>query len=115
MEDKPVEKTPRIARLSRRFIIAVTAAQTAYWIYTFRLIAVNANPMGDGMEFAAIVPFGLVFIALVAPPLLLADGDACFPLVCFSRSLASSRMGYYFLRSRANLRAAELALEALSA
>ena len=80
MEDKPVEKTPRIARLSRRFIIAVTAAQTAYWIYTFRLIAVNANPMGDGMEFAAIIPFGLVFIALVAPPLLLGIWGRMLPL-----------------------------------
>ena len=80
MEDKPVEKTPRIARLSRRFIIAVTAAQTAYWIYTFRLVAVNANPMGDGMEFAAIVPFGLVFIVLVAPPLLLGIWGRMLPL-----------------------------------
>ena len=100
---------PAYRRLSRRFILAVAGAQTAYWIYTFRLIAVNANPMGDGMEFAAIVPFGLVFITLVAPPLVLGYGGACFPLVCFWRPPASSRMGFCFLRSRANLLAAELA------
>ena len=80
MEDKPVEKMPRIARLSRRFIIAVTTAQTAYWIYTFRLIAVNANPMGDGLEFVAVVPFGLVFITLVAPPLVLGIWGRMLPL-----------------------------------
>ena len=48
----------RTARVSRYFILAVAGAQTAYWLYTFRLIAVNANLMGDGMEFVAIVPLG---------------------------------------------------------
>jgi hypothetical protein len=61
--------TSRIARFARYFIISVAGAQTAYWIYTFRFIAVNANPMGDGFEFVAIVPFGLVFLALAAPSL----------------------------------------------
>jgi hypothetical protein len=71
---------PAYRRLSRRFTLAVAGAQTAYWIYTFRLIAVNANPMGDGMEFAAIVPFGLVFIALVAPALALGIWGRMLPL-----------------------------------
>jgi hypothetical protein len=70
----------RIARLLRYFILAATSAQTAYWLYTFRLIAVNANPMGDGMEFVAIVPFGLVFLALVAPSLILGLTGRMLPL-----------------------------------
>lgn len=47
---------------------------------TFRLIAVNANPMGDGMEFVAIVPFGLIFLALVVPSLMLALRGRMLPL-----------------------------------
>jgi hypothetical protein len=58
-------------KILRRLTIVLAGAQTAYWIYTFRLIGVNANPMGDGMEFVAIVPFGLIFFLLVAPALLL--------------------------------------------
>jgi hypothetical protein len=41
----------RIAGVTRCITIALACAQTAYWLYIFRLIAVNANPMGDGMEF----------------------------------------------------------------
>jgi len=50
-----------IAQFVRYFVIALACAQTAYWLYTFRLIA---NPMGDGMEFVAIVPFGFIFLAM---------------------------------------------------
>jgi hypothetical protein len=60
----------QIARIARYFTIALAGAQTAYWVYTFRLIAVNATPIGDGMAFAALVPFGLIFFALVALSLL---------------------------------------------
>jgi hypothetical protein len=56
------------------------AAQTVYWLYTFRLISMNANPMGDGMEFVAIVPLGLVFFALVAPSLMLGLQGRMLPL-----------------------------------
>jgi hypothetical protein len=62
----------RTAGVTRYFTIALAGAQTAYWLYTFRIIAVNANPMGDGMEFVAIVPFGFIFLALVVPSLMLA-------------------------------------------
>jgi hypothetical protein len=98
---------PAYRRLSRRFILAVAGAQTAYWIYTFRLIAVNANPLGDGMEFAAIVPFGLVFIALVAPALSLGIWGRMLPLCVLLAVAGLIANGYYFLRYRANLRAAE--------
>jgi len=53
----------------RYFVIALAGVQTLYWLYTFRLIAVNANPMGDGMEFVAIMPFGFPFAALIVPAL----------------------------------------------
>jgi len=71
MRDDPfVAESPK-ARFFRYFVLAVAGAQTVFWLYTFRLIYVNANPMGDGFEFVAVVPFGFVFLALVAPSLLL--------------------------------------------
>ena len=66
-----------IAQFARYFVIALACAQTAYWLYTFRLIAVNASPIGDDMEFVAIVPFGFIFLALVVPSLMLALGAGC--------------------------------------
>jgi hypothetical protein len=75
----------RIAGVTRCITIALACAQTAYWLYTFRLIAVNANPMGDGMEFVAIVPFGFIFLALVVPSLMLALRSRMLP---FAATLA---------------------------
>jgi len=69
-----------VAGFFRRFVIAVAGGQTLYWLYTFRLIFVNANPLGDGFEFVAIVPFGVVFLALVAPSLWLAVAGRMLPL-----------------------------------
>jgi hypothetical protein len=69
-----------MARFFRYFVIVAAGAQTLYWLYTFRLIFVNANPLGDGFEFVAIVPFGLVFLALVAPSLLLGVAGRMLPL-----------------------------------
>ena len=61
----------RSGKILRPLTIVLAVTQTAYWLYTFRLIAVNSNPMGDGLEFVAIVPFGFIFIVLLAPALLL--------------------------------------------
>jgi len=58
-------------RLLRPIVLAAAGAQTAFWLYTLRFIAVNANPRGDGMEWLAVFPFGFVFFALVVPALLL--------------------------------------------
>jgi hypothetical protein len=71
MEIEHLGGASRRSKILRRLTIVLAAAQTAYWLYSFRLIAVNSNPMGDGMEFVAIVPFGFIFIVLVAPALLL--------------------------------------------
>ncbi len=70
----------RTARTTRTCTLALACAQAAYWLYAFRLIAVNSNPLGDGLEFAAIVPFGLIFLALVVPSLMLAWSGRTLPL-----------------------------------
>lgn len=59
------------ARHLRAFVLVAAGAQAAFWLYTFRFIAVNANPMGDGMEWVAVMPFGFIFFAIVMPALLL--------------------------------------------
>jgi hypothetical protein len=79
-EGKRADNKPWAAQVTRTFTLALAGAQAAYWLYTFRLIAVNANPMGDGMEFVAIVPFGLIFLALVVPSLMLAMSGRMLPL-----------------------------------
>jgi hypothetical protein len=73
MRDAFPAPASQMARFFRCFVIAVAGAQTAFWLYTFRLIYVNANPMGDGFEFVAVVPFGFVFFALVVPSLVSAQ------------------------------------------
>jgi hypothetical protein len=52
-------------RMLRFFVLAAVGAQMLFWFYTFRFIAVNANPMGDGLEWMAAFPFGFVFFGLV--------------------------------------------------
>lgn len=50
-------------------------ALTWFWLYSFRLIYVNANPKGEGMEWVAAIPFALIFFALVAPALKLSINE----------------------------------------
>jgi hypothetical protein len=62
-------------RRLRNYSLIVGAIQGAYWLYTFRLIYVNTNRMGDGMEWVAVMPFGFIFIGLVGPALVMSrDG-----------------------------------------
>jgi hypothetical protein len=69
-----------MTRVFRFVLITVAGAQAAYWLYTFRLILVNANPLGDGFEWVAVVPFGIVFLAFVAPSLWLGVAGRRLPL-----------------------------------
>jgi hypothetical protein len=52
---------PSSRRSLRLFVLAATGI---FWLYTFRLIDVNSNPMGDGLEGMAIFPFGFIFFGL---------------------------------------------------
>jgi hypothetical protein len=69
-----------MARVSRYFLITLAGAQAVYWLYTFRLILMNMNPLGDGFEWVAVVPFGIVFLAFVAPSLWLGAAGRRLPL-----------------------------------
>lgn len=49
---------PSSRRSLRLFVLAATGIRAAFWLYTFRFIDVNSNPLGDGLEGMAIFPFG---------------------------------------------------------
>ena len=62
-------------RRLRNYSFIIGTIQGVYWLYTFRLIYVNTNWMGDGMEWVAVMPFGFIFIGLVGPALVMSrDG-----------------------------------------
>ncbi|MGD9545179.1 MAG: hypothetical protein AB7F41_02805 [Methylocystis sp.] len=62
-------------RFLRNYSLILGGAQGLYWLYTFRLIYVNTNWMGDGMEWVAVMPFGFIFFGLVSPALVMSkDG-----------------------------------------
>jgi hypothetical protein len=71
-------------RVLRIFVLAAAGSQTAFWFYTFRFIHVNANPMGDGLEWMAVFPLGFVFPSSAA--------HCSRPEVLPSISLSSSRL-----------------------
>ena len=52
-------------------VLALAAAQTLFWFYLFIYIGQHSNPKGDGMEWVAMVPATLLFLAFAVPALLL--------------------------------------------
>jgi len=67
------------ARL-RLTTLAVVAAETLFWLYTFYYVASHTNPLGDGMEWLAVVPMTIIFLALVVPALILGVVGCWFTL-----------------------------------
>jgi hypothetical protein len=62
-----------MSRGLRSYSLILGAAQGVYWLYTFRLIYANTNWMGDGMEWLAVMPFGLIFFCVVGPALVMSS------------------------------------------
>ena len=80
MQKLPSDKTSPRTRFLRYLGMALGNALTWFWLYSFRLIYVNARPKGDGMEWVAAVPFALIFFALVVPALRLSSNQQRIPL-----------------------------------
>jgi hypothetical protein len=51
--------------------MAVAAAEIVFWLYAFFYISRHANPLGDGLEWAAMVPLTLIALGLAFPALVL--------------------------------------------
>jgi heme/copper-type cytochrome/quinol oxidase subunit 1 len=51
--------------------LAVAIADIVFWLYAFSYISRHANPLGDGMEWAAMVPLTIIALCLAFPALVL--------------------------------------------
>src|SRR3954451_18522198 len=55
----------------RRAAMALAAAEILFWLYAFFYISRHANPLGDGLEWAAMVPLTIIALCLAFPALVL--------------------------------------------
>lgn len=51
--------------------MAMAAAEIVFWLYAFFYISRHANPLGDGLEWAAMVPLTGIALCLAFPALVL--------------------------------------------
>jgi hypothetical protein len=56
----------------RATALAVAAAGTLFWLYTFYAIAQVPEGDGTGFQWIAVMPLGAIFFSLTLPALLLA-------------------------------------------
>jgi hypothetical protein len=55
----------------RRASMALAAAEIVFWLYAFFYISRHANPLGDGLEWAAMAPLTGIALFLAFPALML--------------------------------------------
>jgi hypothetical protein len=51
--------------------MVLAAAEIVFWLYAFFYISRHANPFGDGLEWAAMVPLTAIALCLAFPALVL--------------------------------------------
>jgi hypothetical protein len=51
--------------------MALAAAEIVFWLYAFFYISRQANPLGGGLEWAAMVPLTAIALCLAFPALVL--------------------------------------------
>jgi hypothetical protein len=51
--------------------MALAAAEIVFWLYAFFYISRHANPLGDGLEWAVMVPLTFIALCLAFPALVL--------------------------------------------
>ena len=51
--------------------MGMAAAEIVFWLYAFSYISRHANPLGDGLEWAAMVPLTFIALCLAFPALVL--------------------------------------------
>jgi hypothetical protein len=55
------------APAARITVLALWAANTVFWIYSFRFLLARSNPMGDGFDMLPAVLFTVIFFSLALP------------------------------------------------
>src|SRR5436305_14801004 len=53
--------------------MGMAAAEIVFWLYAFSYISRHANPLGDGLEWAAMAPLTIVTLCLAFPALVLSQ------------------------------------------
>jgi hypothetical protein len=48
-------------------VLALVAANTVFWIYSFRFLFARSNPMGDGFDMLPALPLTVIFFCLTLP------------------------------------------------
>ena len=61
-------------------VLALAAAETLFWLYTFYYVSHRTNPLGDGLEWMAEVPLTSIVLTGVVPAALLAIAGFWFRL-----------------------------------
>jgi hypothetical protein len=56
---------------ARLTAMVMAAAEIVFWLYAFFYISRHANPLGDGLEWAAMVPLTAIALCLAFPALVL--------------------------------------------
>ncbi|MEA2858109.1 MAG: hypothetical protein QOC72_148 [Methylobacteriaceae bacterium] len=51
--------------------MALAAAEIVFWLYAFFYISRHGNPLGDGLEWATMVPLTIIALCLAFPALVL--------------------------------------------
>jgi lysylphosphatidylglycerol synthetase-like protein (DUF2156 family) len=51
--------------------MGMAAAEIVFWLYAFSYISRHANPLGDGLEWAAMGPLTIVALCVAFPALVL--------------------------------------------
>jgi hypothetical protein len=59
---------PRFRAL-RAIVLILAGLQVLFWLYFFVYIGQHSNPMGDGMEWVAVMPATVILAVFAAPAL----------------------------------------------
>ena len=89
-------------RLWSGAIILAVAVQALIYLYLYVYIFQRSNPMGDGMEWVAVMPATFVLAAGAGPALALRSSRRPLPLAFCSRGSASCSTLRSFSRSCAS-------------
>ncbi len=73
----------------RLLILGGIALQALIYLYLFVFIGRHANPMGDGLEWVAIVPATVILAAGMIPSIGLCFSRRLLPAACWSPAPAS--------------------------
>ena len=65
----------RMRAQRRTMALAVSGAGTLFWLYTFYAIAQVPHGDGTGFQWLAVMPLGVIYLALTLPSLILALKD----------------------------------------